>query len=30
MLEHQENPEFIEKTRADAEEFLRRVKEGLI
>ena len=30
MLEHRENPEFIEKARVDAEEFLRRVKEGLI
>jgi hypothetical protein len=30
MLEHRENPKLIEKARVDAEEFLRRVKEGLI
>ena len=30
MLEHRENPKLMEKARVDAEEFLRRVKEGLI
>jgi hypothetical protein len=30
MLEHRENPKLIEQARVDAEDFLRRVKEGLI
>jgi hypothetical protein len=30
MFEHRENPKLREKARVDAEDFLRRVKEGLI
>jgi hypothetical protein len=30
MFEHRENPKLMEKARVDAEDFLRRVKEGLI
>ena len=30
MFEHRDEAKIIEKARADAEDFLRRIKEGLI
>jgi len=28
MLEHRNNPEILKQARADADEFLRRIREG--